>query len=388
MKIEKKIIAFFIIGIVLNPIFFNLGIPAYWPSTLALFLLILFKHIELLFKPINLVALIFLLILYTYNIETVYSDIHFPLGNFSIFIPFFLVGLIQELINKDKSHELVKFVGKISFYSISLLSLFTIISLLRNPLSVRSVFSAEAADSITHSFVGIYFLPFFVVIPILLNRLDTSLFHKVLISLSLIVLLTAGLSTAILMLAISSISAIILKYRKKSFFFKSIIFSFFLSIVFIYQYVIDKVVELLPKELQSDKKHEIENISYESMDSFLQTYRGGVYNDSFQSFIHSPFLGKQGLEFGQHSSVIDKLGLFGLSGTILFFLLYYLLYRNSFKFGKSVLVIKYLNISFFVLFISMIFNPLDIYYMQFYYLFFLIFPCVVNYLFTSKDLNK
>ena len=59
MKVEKIILAFFIIAIVLNPIFLNLGIPVFWPSTLALFLLILFKHIELLFKPINLVALIF-----------------------------------------------------------------------------------------------------------------------------------------------------------------------------------------------------------------------------------------------------------------------------------------------------------------------------------------
>ena len=387
MIAEKVTLAILIVAIILNPLFSTFGIPIYYPSLLLLFLLILLKHTELLVKPVVLISFLYLIILIIYDIDTIYADLKLPLSNFSLFLPFFMVSVVQELMKKDKSFILFNFVGKVSFYSVSILSLLTLYSLIKDPFAVRMVFKS-GGELLTHSFVGIYFLPFFVVIPFLSNRPNTLLIHKALILISAIVLLTAGLSTALLILALSFGLVVILASKNKSSIFKFLLLSLFFSVIFLYDFIINNITMFLPGDLKESKHEEIENIDYSTFAKFLETYRGGVYFDSWNSFTNNPIFGNQALVFGQHSSVMDKLGLFGLFGTVIFFLLYYFLYKNLIMSFSSTLVRKYIKSIFFILFISMILNPLDIYHTQFLYLFFLIFPACVFYMVNLKGFFK
>lgn len=388
MRIEKLVIFIFVVSVILNSLFKSLGIPIYWPSVLIVFFFILIKHTELLFKPINLLSLAFLFVLYLYDIDNVYSDLKLPLGNLSFFIPFFMSGLITELLHKCKKYGLVIFAGQVSFYALSLLSIFTLIELSKNPMIVRGTFQSDVTqDLIMYSFVEIYFLPFFIAIPLFSDRFNLFLHQKVLLFLSAIVLLSAGFSTAIFITALSVGVVLYLRFKDKSFFYKSLLFILGILIYQSYSFILDFIVESLPGDLANAKKEELSNINYESLDSFLSTYRQGVYHDSFKSFLNNPIFGNSTLDFGQHSSVLDKLGLFGLIGAFIFFIFYFTLYKNSFKLLNFTFEKKYLKIFFIVIIISMTFNPLDIYYMKFYYLFFLLLPCILSF-FSNQNVEK
>lgn len=384
-KIEKTVISLFISVVILNPIFSNIGLPVYWPSLFLVVLLILFFHLDLIFKPINLVSIGFLIILSVYDINIIYSELNLPLGVFSFFIPFLITGLIQELIYKGGKFEMVNYAGKVSFYSLTILSVFTLIELIKNPLVIRSVFDSEQNHGvITYSFVGIYFLPFFVVIPILLKQNKVISLQNFLIVISFIVLLTAGLTTALFILVINLFLVIYLKYRDKSLIIKIMLSFLLVILMYSYNIIIENLIGFLPDGLRDLKKDELDNVQYDNFNLFVQTYRHGVYYESFISFVNNPFFGNSSLQFGQHSSVIDKLGLFGITGALIFCIIYFALFKNSFKLVSSQLAEDYLKLSSLVLFVAIILNPLDIYYMQFFYLFFLIFPCVISYFFDRN----
>jgi len=377
------VLLIFVLSAVANPIFAKLNIPIYWPA-LILIGIVQIINADLILKRASAVSIFFLFLLLSYEYSDLYSDNFFLLGAFSIFIPFYVVGFLQNFVVKWKKDNLSIFIGEVTLYSVGLVSALTLYELGKNPLVIREIFISKN-QSLTHSFVAIYFLPF--VVSALVYKKIKKLSYVLFIGaiLNVLVILTCGLSTVLLIFFLMLVGALVIRFdiKVRSYKFFVILISALLLIGFLPQ-ILDLASNIQPTEIGEMKKEEISNIDYSSFDSFLRSYRLGVYYESYSNFISNPVFGDKKAVIGSHSSILDKLSLFGLVGTFLFLLSYALLFRNFQLDYKDNKAVRFLRYSMIVLFISMLLNPLDIYYMQFYTLFFFLFPCVLHYLLRNN----
>jgi hypothetical protein len=388
MNFEKLVLAVVIVSVILNPIFAFFSIPAYFPSLILLFFFILIRHQNILFKRIGIISISYFLVVYFYDFVFIYKDLSLGLGTFTLILPFISVTFLQELVKKERSLGLAEFSGKIVFYSISILSIITLFTLFQNPLAARGLFENAGTSALLHSFVGFYFLPLFVVIPFLSKNISDLFWYKFIVFFSVLSLLISGLSTALFILVLCIGGIIFLKSLNKSIIFRFFIFVLFLVIIVSYQNLIDSLIGFLPTELQQIKKDEISNVDYNNFTDFLETYRYGVYFESWRSFIENPIFGKSNATFGHHSSILDKMGIFGLFGTFIFIAIYYLLNSNIKTVFNSKIESRYFNFTQFILLLSLCLNPLDIYYTQFFYFFSFFLPVSIKYITSLRGFVK
>jgi O-antigen ligase len=234
-----------------------------------------------------------------------------------------------------------------------------------------------------HSFLGFYFIQFCIILPFLAEQkkqIKTLVLFSII---NFIALMLAGLSTAVAILFLCILIALLIRFEKKSLIFKLGVFGVFFIALSAYQLSLDFVINTLPEEIKEAKMAETDNIDYSSFDKFMQTYRIGVYYDSWTSFTKFPIWGDKTLEFGQHSAILDKLGLFGIVGTLLFFILYFLLFKSaSSKILNPGLERKFFNYTMIILFVELLLNPLDIFYTEFFVYYGLFLPLAIKYVFS------
>lgn len=380
MKIEKFVFATFIIGIIMNPIFQKVGVATFWPSLALLYIVFLLKYSALFLKPVVLLSIAYVSVLFYYDINGLFKELNFPLGNFSLFLPFLTVSLMQEVTLKLNSVEFKMFLGKVIFYALTAMSVVSLFTLISNPLAARGVF-AETEVLLIHSFVGFYFLALIAPLPFLNWQLKPDL-TNILLALNVIVLVLSGFSGAIFLALLTALVIFYSKLNKRQYFVKGALLLGFALIAANFNVLIDIVLNVLPSDIAEIKKIEVSDVDFSSLNGFLETYRVGVYYTSWFNFLDSPLFGNRAAEFGHHSGILDKLGLFGFVGTGLILLIYFFLYRNGLRLVRDVNGAKFLRTGMLILFIALVMNPLDSYHMQFFYFYFFFLPLTSDYFLT------
>ncbi len=379
MKVEKLIISIFITGLILNSVFKIVSLPSYYPSIIAIFAIIILKHTDLLFKRSVVFSLLYLYLLMIYDLNTVYSELKMPLGLFSLFLPYLMVLLLHELIYKVRNQNIAFHLGKTVFYSMAIMSAISVWTLINNPIAARMNFDSGSTHY-NHSFLGFYFIQFCIVLPFIT---ESKINKNLLIFCSAInffALMLAGLSTAIVVFFLCVLLVILIRNNNKNFLYKTLLFIIFFAVVSAYRFLLDILVRALPEEIRAAKLAETDSIDFSSFETFLQSYRYGVYYDSWLSFSKFPIWGNDAIDFGRHSAILDKLGLFGLVGTFFFSIFYFILFNNaSKKILSSGRERKFFNYSMFVIFIELLLNPLDIYYTEFFVYYGLFLPVVIKF---------
>jgi hypothetical protein len=308
-------------------------------------LLIFVYHQRILFSKYMITIYIFFFIMYmgslTFWNEIIYSsEISIKWIILELFGPFLSIIMYLHFI-RSKDYKGLALTSIIALFFIFITSISSIIGLNNHPEAVRELTSGTAGkNDALYGKIGIanytYWVSLVYLFPILTYFLKSSDFNygkkRLVITFLLFVLFSlvrAQITTAlVLALIFMTYSFVIQKGVKSS---GILLISIgFLSLFQLNQFIAEIFYffsnnvssELLQSRLNDvGKVFELQDFNSESGETYFAQSRLTRISTSFQSFLTNPIIG--GGKNGGHSTWIDKLGIFGLLGTIPWVLIFY-----------------------------------------------------------------
>lgn len=342
MKFTNSTIFVFIVSLMIVGQIFQIftlitRIPTFWPAIVLLLLFTLLKNPSVLVSFSNLSTVLLFAALSIFNMADHLMNLPHvllkPFGIFSMVFPYFVTAITLEnlyIINlRDKSipYKIGRF-----FFFIFILSLFiTLISEMLFPGMARGRnIQNLPVWAWTLSFGSIYGAPFVLMTIIAFYKGNNiKLFFFILVT--LIMLITAGFLTALILSAISILSGLFFRLNiKKTYSVLSAILIFIIFALYNLNVFVAFLPDL-PNQVYQQKAKDLTEIqNNKGAANIIFSTRQGVYDISLQTALKAPFFGAGDYDdIGQHSYWLDKLGFIGLFGLMFYLIVLYSLYKKS-----------------------------------------------------------
>jgi hypothetical protein len=379
----KLILYLLIIGIIFPALKAFTGLPVFYPSLVLLIIFTLLRYPQIYLKTplVWIYAFSGVLIAHSAN-ETYNPNFHLNIELFKRTLTFLVPALIIELLIIKKDTKLSGNLGFLALVIVIISAILEILAEKRFP-SITRIFTRNPDMYpwwvVAYQFGYVYSLPFIIGTLVSIHWKGISL-HVSIILLLFYSVIISGFFTALFFSIIMFVLGLLLRLGLKNRFLVFGILIISLT-AFSLKYEITGIMKKVPNSYIQAKIVGIEGMLMYGSGNNETEARVGSYEKSFKMFLQHPVWGVRDAKFvGGHSFWLDRLGNYGIIGTIPYIIIILSLS------GRAKLLVpedykELYQIVLIMLFFLLFLNPLGSY--DIWIIIYVLIPCILTY-YTSK----
>lgn len=391
-KILEFLLYYVTIGILFPAFKAYTNLPAFYPAIALLTIYTLIVRTNALFQKSMFMASIILGLFLTgslFGFYVFWFDFAFELQH--TFYTYIVPVIIIEVLISYNNNVFNRKLGKFAIFLLMISAVIQIIAEIQYPFVSRQLGTDMDVGTnltsypwwvITFSFGVINALPF--VMGMMVLTISKKMFHVLILSVFIFVLLIAGFFTA-LIFAISLITvSIFLRMGIKKI---RLYFLLFFIILFISAFKLELlgIAKFVPNDVAQEKVEGIESKIKTGSGSATVEGREDKYTSSWDGFQKNVLFGQgSAKKVGGHSFWLDKLSQFGIIGSLPYILFLFILYKRSLKILPQILHYAF-GILLLITFVIMLFNPYE--FLEFFTIIFVYSPIIGAYFLYDKPIK-